>query len=95
MKARRRNVNDFSHSFSRIMPKNVASRIFCGHCKEFVGKSTFYKHKRRYYNASVRTWQQPRPVAMQRKSGISNTLPMDLSFDDDFLETKAKNHKGE
>lgn len=74
------------------MPKH-ASRIFCGHCKVFVGKSTFYKHKRRYYNASVRRWQQPTNVEMPRKSEISNTLLRDFSFDDDFLETKPRNHE--
>ena len=30
-----------------------------------------------------------------QKSEISNTLPRDLSFDDDFLETKAQNQEGE
>jgi len=31
----------------------------------------------------------------RRKSEISNMLLGDLSFDDDFLETKAQNHEGE
>ena len=30
-----------------------------------------------------------------QKSEISNMLLRDLSFDDDFLETKAQNHEGE
>lgn len=68
-----------------IMPKDSSSHYFCGHCKDYVGKSTFYKHKKRYYNHSARTWRFAETAKSQpaKTSGASTFMDQDdISFDD-------------
>ena len=37
------------------------SRIYsCGHCNEEVSRTTFYAHKRLYYNRSTKEWSRVR-----------------------------------
>ncbi len=31
-------------------------RLYCGHCKQLVGKSTFYRHYEQYYNVNEQKW---------------------------------------
>ena len=31
-------------------------RKFCGHCKQFVGYSTYYRHKDRFFDPHTSTW---------------------------------------
>ena len=45
------------------MSRYSSSNFFCGHCKKFLGKSTFYKHKRRFYNVSSGLWQLAEAVS--------------------------------
>ena len=69
-----------------IMPKDTSSHYFCGHCKDYVGKSTFYKHKKRYYNHSARAWRFAESAKSQpaKTSGASTFMdPDDISFDDE------------
>ena len=32
-------------------------RVYCPHCKETVGKRTYWRHKRLFYNSSTDQWQ--------------------------------------
>ena len=69
-----------------IMPKDISSHYFCGHCKDYVGKSTFYKHKKRYYNHSAWTWRFAETAKSQpgKTSGASTFMdPDDISFADE------------
>jgi len=72
------------------MPKDTS--YFCGHCKEYPGKSTFYKHKKRYYNHSSRTWQV---VNLAKTCGATLLIDQDdISFDDDLLEESLTELQG-
>ena len=31
-------------------------RVHCEHCKEFLSKSTYYRHRMRYFNAVSKQW---------------------------------------
>ena len=31
---------------------------YCGHCDKVVSKSTFYSHRRRYYDKKTRKWSK-------------------------------------
>ena len=78
------------------MPKDTDSQFFCGHCKQFLGKSTFYKHKKRFYNISTRKWQVFQ-VDTQTTGNKPRRSPrsfifqedIDTPFDDDFLESAS------
>jgi len=73
------------------MSRYSSANFFCGHCKEFLGKSTFYKHKRRFYNVSSGTWQLAEAVSTKTnatrpsRSFDRNDMPFEDS-EDDFLE---------
>ena len=81
------------------MSRSSSSAFFCGHCKEFLGKSTFYKHKRRFYNVSSGTWQ-----LAEAASTKTNTIRSSRSFDQndipfeddlsDLLEPSLREHEG-
>ena len=80
------------------MPKYTSSHLFCGHCKEFLGKSTFYKHKRRYYNVSNGTWQLAEAASTPKPNKTRSSHPSvfqdDMSFDDDFSEPSLPTDQG-
>ena len=40
------------------LSKKAASKIFCDHCQSFVGKSTYYRHRARYYNQQGKRWER-------------------------------------
>lgn len=52
-KARQTIVEMFSRKRSRPRKQN---RIFCGHCKEYLSKSAFWKHCRSYYDVQNERW---------------------------------------
>ena len=31
---------------------------FCPHCEDFVGKTTFYRHKSKLFNKHTKTWNE-------------------------------------
>ena len=43
----------FSRKRSRSRKQN---RIFCGHCKEYLSKAAFWKHRRIYYDVQNERW---------------------------------------
>ena len=81
------------------MPKYTGSNLFCGHCQQIVGKSTFYKHKKRFYNFSSRTWKM---AATTHSKTSDRTRKCSSSFlfqeagpsDDDFLEPDLSKYHG-
>ena len=72
-----------------MMSHYAESQFFCGHCKEYLSKSTFYKHKRRYYNVSDKTWQLAETTSPKenttRTSRSFEYFQDDLPFEDDFF----------
>ena len=42
-------INKRAHAMEREPPRSI-NKIFCDHCKEFVGRSTYYRHQARYYD---------------------------------------------
>ena len=43
-----------------IMAEKSKKLVLCGHCDEYVSKSTFYQHRRLYYNFRTQKWSQSR-----------------------------------
>ena len=35
----------------------MSDRYFCGHCKEKISKTLYYRHKRLFYDATNRQWR--------------------------------------
>ena len=33
-------------------------RLYCGHCHELIPKSSFYRHRNRYYNHVTGEWSE-------------------------------------
>ena len=78
--------------FWKTLPSRQKTRYFCGHCKEYLGKSTFYKHKKRYYNHSSRTWQL---VNSAKTCGATLLIDQDdILFDGDLLEESLSELQG-
>ena len=46
-------------------------RIFCPHCGEWVTKSTFYRHKNKFFNNRTKTWIEN--VGASRRSSCSDS----------------------
>lgn len=78
--------------FWKTLPSRQKTRYFCGLCKEYLGKSTFYKHKKRYYNHSSRTWQL---VNSAKTCGATLLIDQDhILFDGDLLEESLSELQG-
>ena len=45
-----------------------SKRLYCGHCKEFVCKTTYHQHKRLYYDKSNKRWSSEQVFAVGSKS---------------------------
>lgn len=45
---------------NREMLNEVSSRptMFCPHCEQYLTKSTFYHHRREFYNPITKTWDK-------------------------------------
>lgn len=75
------------------------SRLFCGHCKEYLLRATFWRHRRRYYNVQSESWttgddfeqeQMPKRAKPDHTDHVSredkmanNAWPSDSSGDED------------
>ena len=35
---------------------NKQSRVFCGHCNEYLSRATFWRHRRLYYDVHSERW---------------------------------------
>ena len=47
-------VSPLNHS--ELTMESKVRRIFCPHCGEWVTKSTFYRHKSKFFNKHMKTW---------------------------------------
>ena len=49
------------------------SKMFCGHCSQYVSKSTYYRHRRTFYDKKIRQWskEQPMSSSLSSESGLS------------------------
>ena len=36
--------------------RSRASKVFCEHCRKLVGRSTYYRHRSRFYDTRKRRW---------------------------------------
>ena len=45
-------------AISAAPAKRVRSKLFCGHCTQLLPKSTFYRHKEKFYNSVSSEWQR-------------------------------------
>lgn len=49
--------------------------MFCGHCSQYVSKSTYYRHRDTYYNKEKREWSkeplEPMSSYSSSESGLS------------------------
>ena len=43
----------FSRSRSRLRKQ---SRLFCGHCNEYLSRTAFWKHRKAYYDVQNERW---------------------------------------
>ena len=41
---------------NEIKMSNSRKRKFCGHCQEYVGHSTYYRHHDRFFNPITSSW---------------------------------------
>ena len=75
-----------------------SSKRFCEHCKVYVSKNVYYRHKRLYYNKKEEKWSSSRvfytTVEDTDASGISSSLsPLSPTANEDtFL---GSIHEGE
>ena len=80
------------------MSQYARSQLFCGLCKEYVIKSTFYRHKRRYYSVSDKTWQLAQATRLKANTTEASRsfeyFQDDLPFEDDFLESNLPKDQG-
>ena len=49
--------------------KPQPSKVFCDHCKDFVGRSTYYRHRSRYYDPRKKSWVS----ALEQRSQTSSS----------------------
>ena len=81
----------------RIMPKRTSSQFFCPHCNEYLGKSMFYKDKRRYFNLPAGKWRVEEGATTKRNTETSSFVYHNVLFDvfdDDFLEPNTTKDRG-
>lgn len=65
-------VKYWGEKYFNIMPKYTGSNFFCGNCQQIAGKSTFYKHKKRFYNFSSWTWKMAATTHSKMRTELEN-----------------------
>ena len=54
--------------------RGKARRIFCPHCEDFVTKSTFYRHKIKFFNKHTKTWNENTGRSVDSESSDESDL---------------------
>ena len=70
--------------------KRVRDKLFCGHCTQFLSKSTFYRHKADFYNCVANEWlHEPELTATGSAQGHlpSPLLHVDVDCTETLNET--------
>ena len=45
-------------AYDLAVRKQRKRRLYCEHCEQYLSKSTYYRHKSKYYDPSNRTWSK-------------------------------------
>ena len=58
---------------NREIPDKVPPRptMFCPHCEQYLTKSTFYRHRREFYNPITKTWDKQKTFILRRDETTS------------------------
>ena len=62
--------------------KRQRSLMICGHCDRALTKSTYYRHKRSYFNPVSGTWLRTDAPITQERASVSPLPPVSASVAD-------------
>ena len=54
--------------------------IFCPHCEQYLAKSTFYRHRREFYNPITKIWDKQKTF-IPRRDETTSTDDFDMEQD--------------
>lgn len=92
-------VRDCSTSSTSVLgdlPTSRRTRRYCGHCCEYVGYSTFYRHRSRYYDEHTKQWS--RSANHQQTTGtfgLESDSDTDTELQDTFDHSTVNNDREE
>ena len=52
----------------RMDTNRQRSKMFCGHCSQYLSKSTYYRHRQAFYDKKRREWLKEKPVSSNSSS---------------------------
>ena len=61
-------------------------KLLCGHCNNFLSKSTYYRHRANYFNARANVWMTERDTKVQSNSDSSSHEDNIDSSPDDTMD---------
>lgn len=70
------------------IPKKPSRELYCQHCHQTVTKSTFYRHRSKYYDPISDVWRND--PAAEEAQGIVDEDHQDCSDDDMLMEVEAE-----
>lgn len=47
-----------ARAYDFTVRKQRKRRVYCEHCEQYLSKSTYYRHKSKYYDPSNETWSK-------------------------------------
>ena len=59
-------------------------RVFCDHCQQMVGYSTFYRHRDRFYDAQSSSWGGT--TAADGNASSDSSCPSSSDIDIDHID---------
>lgn len=70
----------------------VKKRHFCPHCSEFVGYSTYYRHRDKYFDLQTQQWNKAMVVdiAINEKEQNNCTTERITESEDDTVVCESK-----
>lgn len=71
------------------MARRSRERVFCGHCDEYLPKSTFYRHKDTFFNPVSKQWVIEESFSggsTTERSGAGSTLRNTTTVETDSSE---------
>ena len=70
-------------------------KLLCGHCSNFLSKSTYYRHRTSYFNARTNVWMTESDAEVQSNSDSSNEEDnIDSTPDDSITDVDLDPEKG-
>ena len=56
--------------------------MFCTHCEQYLAKSTFYRHRRKFYNPITKTWEKhKKTTVLAEKTSVTDHCSMEQDMD--------------